>query len=333
MNLEYEEFASEFLEALQKLIPDATFERVPVEKVNETKDAVRVHLSENKNVIPTVYLDDMYQSYQSGTSPDVLAEKVSDSVYEGTEQFKDAINFNKEKAEERLYPCAINKDMNRHLLSDVPHKDIEGTDLTLIARYRLQDVGYQTASIMVTKDNAPAFGMTPEKALEQAIANGAKANYECSPLTEMLAMQMRKMGAPEEIFKEFQLPKKDLAYVLSNERYIQGAAVLGYPEQIKEALKSIGEEKCYILPSSIHEVLLLPESVAGDKPEQLADMVQSVNLTEVPPGEQLSNHVYFFNGDSLSIADTKELDKKLHKTPGLGKSPSKSYDKSKGPVR
>lgn len=247
--------------------------------------------------------------------------------------FKKAINLNKEKVGERLFPCAINKEMHKDLLSDTPHKDIEGTDLALIARYRMQDVGYQMTSFIVTKDKASAFGMTPEVALEQAIANGAKDNYECRSLTEMLAIQMRKMGAPEEIFKEFQLPKKALAYVLSNERYIQGAAVLGYPEQMKEALKSIGEEKCYILPSSIHEILLLPESVAGDKPEQLADMVQSVNLTEVAPGEQLSNHVYFFDGSSLSIVDTKELDKKLPKTPELGKSPSKSHDKSKGPVR
>lgn len=336
MILGYEEFASEFMEALKDIMPDAELERVSVEKVNGTKDAVRLQLPEYKNVVPAIYLDELYQSYQRGASPDIIAERVSHSICIDAAQFQEAANINKEHVAERLFPCAINKEWNKNILENTPHKDIEGTDLTMIARYKVQDNGEQRTSFIVTQDNASALGMTADEALKQATANGAKDIYECKGLTESLDVEFGKMGVQGASYTGFQSPKKDIAYILSNKNYHQGAVVLGYPDQIKEGLKRINEKACYILPSSTHEVILVPESLGEDKTKQLTNMVKSVNSEVVASEEQLSNHVYFFDGNCLSIADTQALNKEMPKSQGTGKKPSmdtKKHERSKGPVR
>lgn len=337
MNFDYEEFVSDFLETLKKIMPEADFERINVDKVNETRDAVRVQLPEFGPVMPTAYLDDLYQIYQKGNPIESIAKGMLQNMPEDVKKISEAVDFDKNTAWEKFFPCVVNKEMNEKLLADVPHKDIEGTDLTLIARFRIGDAGGQVATCIITNSNASALGMKPGEILEKAIANGARDKYVCKGLTETIAGEMRESGAPEEMVKEILGPgKKELCYMLSNEKMIQGAAVLGYPEEIKKATKNLGEENCYILPSSIHEVLLVPESLARGNMEELTDMVKTVNASEVRPEEQLSNHVYFFDGNILSIADTQTLGKKISNAPNVGKSLSKGankQEKSKGPTR
>lgn len=48
----------------------------------------------------------------------------------------------------------------------------------------------------------------------------------------------------------------------------------------------------YILPSSLHEILLVPEDDDANA-AVLTAMVQDVNITSLSPDEILSNHVYY----------------------------------------
>ena len=74
-------------------------------------------------------------------------------------------------------------------------------------------------------------------------------------------------------------------------------------------------EPYYILPSSIHEVLLVKQS-EGYNLEALREMVKEVNRTEVRPEEILSSCIFKYNGQKLSIAQeevqtvTEALEKK-----------------------
>lgn len=336
MKLDYEEFVAEFMEALEELMPRADIEREEVEKINETKDAIRIKLPEFGPVMPTAYLGDLYKAYQRGNSPENIAKGMIQNMPAEVTKISEMANLDKDTIKQKLFPCVVNREMNCKLLDDVPHKDIEGTDLTLIARCQMGEFGDQIATCMITNGNASALGMEPEEVLKQAIANGAQDKYVCKGISESIADEMRKNGMPEEIIKELCSQEKDLFYVLTNEKDIQGAAVLAYPDEIKKAVQGFGEERCYILPSSIHEVLLVPESIAGGKPERLADIVKDVNDSEVKPNEKLSDHVYFFDGIGLSIADTQSLGKNLSNVPSVGKSPSKAakkQEKSKGKTR
>ena len=85
---------------------------------------------------------------------------------------------------------------------------------------------------------------------------------------------------------------------------INGAAALFYPGIMKQAA-ALMEGSYYILPSSVHEVILLPEECAPDFRE-LEKMVRQINRSQVLPEDRLSDHVYHYDHarDLFERADT-----------------------------
>ncbi|MEG2700536.1 MAG: DUF5688 family protein, partial [Hungatella sp.] len=68
------------------------------------------------------------------------------------------------------------------------------------------------------------------------------------------------------------------------------------------------EQDLVILPSSIHEVLLVPyeEELCF---EELASMVQHINQTEVPQADQLSNQIYYYSRIKDQVSLVQNLPK------------------------
>ena len=97
----------------------------------------------------------------------------------------------------------------------------------------------------------------------------------------------------ESIRESAQMPT---FFVVTNQQRIDGAGALFYPEVMDNLGELLGQDY-FILPSSIHEMLVLPDNgeVSAD---ELRMMVTEVNATQVAPAERLTNDVYHF--------DTKE---------------------------
>ena len=87
--------------------------------------------------------------------------------------------------------------------------------------------------------------------------------------------------------------------ILTNTSGIFGASAMLYPGVLKEFSKKIGHD-LIILPSSVHEVLLLPYDSTYSF-QEMADMVTDVNEKCVPVEEQLSNQVYYYSSTQDSI--------------------------------
>ena len=87
--------------------------------------------------------------------------------------------------------------------------------------------------------------------------------------------------------------------VLTNNNSQLGAAVILYDGVLKDIAKG---EDLVILPSSIHEVLIL-KAKQNDSPAELKAMVQDVNATQVALEERLSDNVYKYNAklDKIEI--------------------------------
>lgn len=61
---------------------------------------------------------------------------------------------------------------------------------------------------------------------------------------------------------------------------------------------------CYILPSSIHEVIVIPcEKFDSEDFKQMNNMVREVNASTVDEEEQLSQHAYYYNNEIGLVAD------------------------------
>ena len=123
---------------------------------------------------------------------------------------------------------------------------------------------------------------------------------------ELLSMEqvVKNMFSEEEDLTEmeqiFDFENENAMYVLSNTSKLNGAAAILYPDILKDFAKSCGCD-LYILPSSIHEVILVPAKGKGDI-EGLNEMVQDVNATQVEPEEVLSDHVYLFDQKSAQVS-------------------------------
>ena len=95
----------------------------------------------------------------------------------------------------------------------------------------------------------------------------------------------------EHLFNQENYSNNHNMYILSNQKGINGAACLLYQNAIKDFAHQINSN-LYILPSSIHEIILIPDEVNIEK-EALKEMVKEVNCTQVAPEEILSDLVYY----------------------------------------
>ena len=88
-------------------------------------------------------------------------------------------------------------------------------------------------------------------------------------------------------------------YVLTNQNKLNGASCILYEHLLELFADRLGAD-LYILPSSVHEVILIP-ATSDTSFAELSRMVKEVNETQVSPEEILSDHVYYFSRNSRSI--------------------------------
>ena len=89
-------------------------------------------------------------------------------------------------------------------------------------------------------------------------------------------------------------------YVLTNDCRINGAACMLYENVLKDFADSI-ESNLYILPSSIHEVIILPKFAMFNK-QELVNMVREVNAEGVAMDEILSYTVYEYDRETGELS-------------------------------
>jgi hypothetical protein len=302
MNRNYDEFVEDFTEALSAEMPDKEIKRVAMPKANSTMDALTIR-EPGAMAAPVVYLQDVYDS---GMTAHECAEAVA-SAY-GTRpvpEFKEENLF--KNPENHLYACVVSKETNGKLLETSPHREIPGTDLCMLARYRIDD----NSSYLINNSNFSYLGFdNPDEVMDMAISNTEREEFHCQGLGSVLADMI---GSDDEECMEMaaQAEKSgDGLYVVTNERMTDGAVVLGLPGKMKEMVEATGEEKAYVLPSSRHEILLLPESFGKEMSvDGLENMIHEVNATTVAEQDVLSQRAYFWNGKSLCMA--KDLEKAM----------------------
>jgi uncharacterized protein YyaL (SSP411 family) len=81
-------------------------------------------------------------------------------------------------------------------------------------------------------------------------------------------------------------------YVVSNSRRTLGAACILYDGVLEELADKLGGD-FYILPSSVHEVILMAAKNADDAAE-LKDMIHTINETQLDPEDVLSDSLYYY---------------------------------------
>lgn len=174
---------------------------------------------------------------------------------------------------------------NEDTLANIPHEKVE--DLALIYRMDLGSVNGGKMTTIITDQMLGEFGITQEQLHQDAVENAATLHP--ATLRSMQEVMASMMGVDPEP----PMPGEPVMLVATTQEAFMGAAVIQYPGFMEQAAEQIGGD-FFVLPSSIHEVLLIPDDGKADFHE-LAAMVQSINETQVAPADRLSDNVYHYD--------------------------------------
>ena len=97
-------------------------------------------------------------------------------------------------------------------------------------------------------------------------------------------------------------------YVLTNQERFNGASLILLPE-VLERIAGVLQDSYYILPSSVHEVLIVPLSVSPSAAE-LEELVRSVNDAIVEDNDFLSDKVQFYDKELKSLFNTSDYEQR-----------------------
>ncbi len=255
------------------------------------------------NISPTIYLEEFYEQFQQGEPFESILLEVM--------RFYEAVKYEEpwdtgeiesyEAVRDKIIFKMIHTKRNHTLLSEVPH--IEVLDLSLVFYVLLEVKKNGTAAMLIRNEHLELWGITGEGLFSLARENAGKLLpariYTMREMVEEVMdsdpealHDLLSVVSDESERMEKERKKRDVMYVLTNSIRSFGAACLMYPGML-EAAANVLKENYYILPSSVHEVILVPES-KGTAPEEMAEIVREINATQVEEEEQLSDHVYFY---------------------------------------
>jgi hypothetical protein len=306
--MSYEEFLQKVKHEITKRVPKSSQVMLnTVMKNNDCKlDAISI-VDPEVTVTPNIYLNQYYEQYQSGSDLSSIAEIIIKLSKDRTEPEKEIIpdisDFN--SIAHLITYRIVNWEKNLKRLRTMPYKDIE--DLVVIYSIIIKSDSDGISSIPITDTLMEKwFGVFIDQIDE--CANRNTPNLFPAIIRDMndviKDMVIKNIsdnnleGISQDDYHELMNmlntnQKTQDLYVLTNNRGINGASTLLYPNVLHDFAAKINMN-FYILLSSIHECILAPDNGKMNK-AALKEMVKDVNDSQVPADEVLSDEVYYYD--------------------------------------
>lgn len=281
---------------------DYSFSWYTAHKNNVTKKGLMIS-EKGQPVSITVYFDQSYQEYLGGRPLSDISRGIIELQVEkgypdiSTLQLKDY-----EKMKEKLRVRLVGKEQNEAYLEEGPYKPHPmGAEILYV---ELARNGEGTMGLHVTHQNLKEWEVPVQEIFETALENSQrKESARFQSLAAVTASILGIESPEEETFNKGEI------YILSNQSRDHGAAVLLYPGVLEDVHRKM-EGDFYILPSSVHEVLILSKEM-GVAPAELKKTVMEVNREHVIPEERLGNDVYEFQGETGTLQKCKVAEKEM----------------------
>ena len=280
----YEEFTTEIKETMETIYPN---EMVELTSTRKNNNIIKVGITIRKSstvLAPCIYLEEPYDKYLSGICMEDIIKELQNACH-----FAPIPNFNANTfleldfVKDKIVYKLINLATNKELLETIPY--IPYLDLAIVFYVMLEKEDSHSSTLLVNYKLMKEWNVTTKELEELAKENTPNIlPYKFTPMSDVIS---------ELLGHEVDSPLEVEMYVLNNTQSSFGAITLLY-DNVLENIEEKLQAGFYVLPSSIHEVLVVPMTSAISKNELIA-MVESVNSTEVSPQEILSNNVYTYN--------------------------------------
>lgn len=312
--MELQTFTEKVVKALEEFYgPDARIEAQQIYKNNGVKLQGVCVLMAQKNIAPTVYINHFFEQYKEGREfGDILSEIIT--LYEENQVYRKLdIDFFLDygKVKKKLVLRLIHKGKNKELLKEIPYEEFN--DLAVVCHCLIVNESIGKGSVLIHRHHLRAWKISEKELFRAAKENSPRLQPYClQPMSRMIKEIMERSieDSVEEICREYPQDKEAFLestlsqmtdeidrcrlpmYVLTNKDRYYGASCILY-EGILEELAERLRGDFYILPSSVHELILV-EKQGEDKKEEYNQMVREVNACHVDIQEWLANHAYLY---------------------------------------
>lgn len=292
------EFLNKVVEELKERFgTKATIEINTVIKNNDITLNGIVIREEKMNIYPNIYIDGYYEKAQKADNYNIgmVCDKIIRTYNETKIDCKmDADFFDEfDNVKDEIVMKLVNFDKNKKYLAKHAHKKV--FDLAIVFYYIFKSDKMGQASMFIQNRHCEMWDISIEQLYDVAFKN----TFEKFP-TYIEDMEKKIIGILGEesaaIFEteEEVEEKKSFMYVMGNSNDLNGAISIMDKQMLMKFAEEIGDN-FFILPSSIHELILVPSTDSSDSARYL-ELVRSTNESCVDEEDFLSDNIYFYNG-------------------------------------
>ncbi len=293
-DIDYERFKELLKEYIPEEIPGAEVCIRQVLKNNDQKlDCLTIHEADS-NISPTIYIRYYYDLLEQGESFRNVLNRILELYRRNRVMGQIDMSFisDFEQVKSRIIFDLVSFEKNQELLQDVPYKSY--LDLAIVFRVLLDIKDDESSSILIHTNHMKMWGVTVDDLMQQAEKNTPKL---LPPVIENMAEVLGKLMTIQPLGPDMMDPafldENFPMFVLTNRTHLNGAGCMLYRDLLQSFAERVDSD-LYVLPSSVHEVLLVPTTIDTSL-DLLTSLVQDVNATEVKAGEVLSGHAYYYS--------------------------------------
>lgn len=285
--MNYETFRTRAMERISRKLPEGKELRSShVTKLNgrelESLTAF-YHGSGDELVAPTIYMEDLYDMYNSGYTMDYVCDRAVDGLlYECSEiadQTRRLMDF--DEISDQICCRLVNSETNREMLEGSPH--LSFLDLSVVY-YVLMIHGNNCYRVNISNELMETWGKSTSDLSRIAAENTRRLN---PPVLESLNEFFEAIAGIDEDER-----MEDEVHLISCRTRSNGAVYM-LDKSLLSELADRAEDDLIIIPSSIHEIIAAPMSSVTR--EYIDHIIRSVNRAEVSPTDFLSDHSYVFS--------------------------------------
>lgn len=310
--MDIKEFQKKLIETINEKTENAVIEAKEVIGNNGVKRHGLVMKGTTQYTNPVIYIDKEYERYSD--------EEEIDDIYDISQRIIQIYELSKNEdigqeemvknindwnwAKNKVMFTLVNTEKNKEVLKAVPSTPF--LDLSYTYYIQLQNGNFENGNVRIKNEYLDRWNITLEELHKQAVKNLMKFTEE--EMEHMVDVVLKILFEGNNEFKEegtkfIREVNSESEYsemhVLSTTSHIYGAVYMFYSSKIK-ALADKLDSDLYILPSSIHELILIPV-LENEEVETLRKMVNQVNEESVENIDYLSDNVYRFNRNTEEI--------------------------------
>lgn len=300
-----EEFANSVVEGIRGAFPDAKVMVGNVRKNNGIDLTAISIFQPGECISPNIYLEEFFNDYMLGkiTIDEVVSVIVDTYENADVPKFETGL-FDFESIKDKIECSLVNFEENEELLKTVPH--IKFLDLAIVFRIRvdyLSPSSTTVASVLVTDSHFSEWGISIDTLKEVAVENIKRTGFEVVPMMDFILEKLLEdspfssdLNDLNDLLGVTEVPDVPM-YILSNHNKMRGAGVVLFA--LNEIEEKVGCKQFYVIPSSIHEVIIY----TGEDVDNVKYLIEDANRNVVTKEDFLSDNLYYYDGETLSIVE------------------------------